>query len=964
MTLTNTIFQCLKLNLCTVIPTSIEDIHNYLPRMLQLIQATRRSDAKEFARILSHHPNPAAILNMRDSDGWTLTHHAACSNSIEIVAIVLEKGGEPLNEIPRVRNTPLHLALMSKHENSWSIAAMLHSKAFGLNLTPRANREGNYPLHLAAKVGNAELVKDLLKKNLEAKNIPNSNGRTPLGLAISGGHQNIADRLIEVTMGSPTQFKDFETIFHSFNAKAQKYLATIPVKIFVIGDNSIGKSTLIKSIQSESLYERFWGISYNTPDVPNNKVGLVPIAHQSKNFHGKVIFYDLASGDNFVHDNLLNTADDLAHSIFIVVVDNRPEKKVMEQRLEFWLNFIHMQCSRFSTREIIYNEVSLHDPDQQRPNVLVISSFGELHNQRAFRNAPMIRLNQVVRSVTRHNREITQRLNIVAQIALDCRKAESPPMRQVRDELSRYCQQLRPQPAQLHSRCYILSDILRQLEEQAKSSDSEEYGQLPIMKLSSLLSLVRQKSSDTETNLYQLLPEDSEELLELCKALEEVGRLIIVPSSHGDENAWIVYGKQTVANKLDELFIGYLSLNAERQDKSAVGSNALMTSAKLEQCLQPMATIGMDLVTNLLEHFKIHDNSVREITKLPSDPPFFFLPTLLPMNLETEKWQTDDDGSHCFGWSIEPNRHQLSRFFLPRFTKSLLLLLFQRCGEAMDFEHRCLWSEGIHLQDKCSNDSRQLEVSIIANSKAIILSMQFHSTIEIPALYLRNMILNEIRSLKENVQPETKIEESLVPKDGTSFPIRSSSPVKMQYPIKELKKAISRSSLSLALSVPPSGMSTPIVGISQISGSSESLNIQNVLHVFEPCLYLPRLNMSNLVCLLRSEYVNSELTTSFLRDLQRSFGQAYYKSFAEFFDLPMISTTPTSSVHSSQLSIVPVNLQQSSTAYAPSESEMARLSSIGGVCGCNTFGKLVECLNSISICNTVELLADLQVCNS
>lgn len=484
------------------------------------------------------------------------------------------------------------------------------------------------------------------------------------------------------------------------------------------------------------------------------------------------------------------------------------------------------------------------------------------------------------------------------------------------------------------------------------------------MKLDNLASLVRRKSSDSETNLYQLLPQDSEELLELCKALEEVGRLILVPSSHGDENAWIVYGKQAVANKLDKLFVGYLGLNAERQDKSAVGSIALMTSAKLEQCLQPVAAIGMDLVTNLLEHFKIHDNSVREITKLPSDPPFFFFPTLLPMNSEKENWETDDE-SHCFGWSIEPTKHQLSRFFLPRFTKSLLLLLFQRCGEARDFEHRCLWSEGIHFQDKCSNDSRQLEVTIIANSKAVILNMRFHSTIEISALYMRNMILNEIRSLKENVQPETKVEESLIPKDGTPFPVRSPSPVKIQYPIKELKKTISKSSLSLALSVPPSRTSTPIIGISQISGSSESLDIQNVLPFFEPCLYLPRLNLTNLVCLLRPEYVNSELTDSFLRDFQRSIGQSYYKPFADFFDLPTISTTPTSSVQGSQISIVPVSPQQRSSfshACTPFGSEMAHLPSIDTNCGCNTFGKLVECLNSISIYNTVELLADVQVC--
>ena len=79
--------------------------------MNELVEAIQRSDAKEFSRILSHHPNPVATLNHGQEDGWTLTHHAACGNSIEIMTTVLENGGDPLYEIPSDRNTPLHLAL-------------------------------------------------------------------------------------------------------------------------------------------------------------------------------------------------------------------------------------------------------------------------------------------------------------------------------------------------------------------------------------------------------------------------------------------------------------------------------------------------------------------------------------------------------------------------------------------------------------------------------------------------------------------------------------------------------------------------------------------------------------------------------------------------------------------------------------------------------------------------------------
>ena len=722
--------------------------------MNQLIQVAQRGDVEEFSRILSHHPNSMDVLNRRDNDGWTITHHAANGNSTEIVSLILEKGGDPLSEIPRGRNTPLHLALMSKEENSKAIADMLYKKAFELKVAPRTNKEGTHPLHLAAKLGYNALAKSLLKQCPEAKSAANAGGMTPLGMALSGGHKEIVDDIIEVTDGSPTQFEDFQTIFPSYNVKAQRSL-TPPVKIFVVGDNSSGKSTLIKSIQGESFYYRFRGIAYSTTNVPTNRVGLVPRDFLSKNC-GRVIFYDLASGANTVHEDLM---EDLNHSLFIVVVDNRPEKTVMEQRLEFWLSFV---LTQFPTQPIIQNTVA--QQPQSRPNVLIIASFGELHNKKAFRHAPAIRLNLVVRSISRHNRELCRRLNIVNSIALDCRKAESPPMRILRDELSKMCRELRPPTTPLHCQCYILSETLRQLEVDIDSKND----QLPVVKLGNLASLVQKKSSETEPNLYHLLPQDSEELHQLCLALEKIGQVILIPSSQAIESTWIVYGRAKVADKLDELFV-----NKQQESK---GSIALMSSEVLEECLQPVASYGMDLLTQLLECFRIHDNSVRNIMNLPSEPPYFFFPALLSLTGHTGvevKWDTDGNCT-CFAWSIVPSSkdHQLNHVFLPRFTKTLLVLLYHHSKQ--EFEHCCIWSEGLHFQDKESDNLRQLEVTIIANSKAVILNMRFESSIKIPMLQLRNRILNEIRSHKERIQPETAIEETLVLNDGKIiFPVRS-----------------------------------------------------------------------------------------------------------------------------------------------------------------------------------------------
>jgi ankyrin repeat protein len=129
--------------------------------------------------------------NQTDEYGNTPLHYACRMGNVEIVKLLLKQGSD-VNVKNEFGSTPLFYA------GEIQILQMLLSNGSDVNAQ---DDDGNAPLHYAAKVGNYEIVCELLKRLDIKVNIQNHGGKTPLHYAVEMkkctvvakllGHKNI-----------------------------------------------------------------------------------------------------------------------------------------------------------------------------------------------------------------------------------------------------------------------------------------------------------------------------------------------------------------------------------------------------------------------------------------------------------------------------------------------------------------------------------------------------------------------------------------------------------------------------------------------------------------------------------------------------------------------------------------------------------------------------------------------------
>ena len=895
--------------------------------MNEIIDACKRGDADKFKQLFSQVVDHKQLLGSRDKNGWMLIHSAAEGGSMEIVSIILEKGGieQVTAESRPDRNTPINISLLSGKLSAPMIASLLLDKLRELEAAPRRNREGNYPIHYACKAGYLELIKSLQDSFPETMYADNAKGKSPLSFAVWEGHREAVSILLDRTSGTPSQFGDFSSLFETANSMQ----LDPAVDVFILGDNRCGKSSLIKSIQGESRYDRFWGVSYNTPDVPSNEIGLVPTDFTSKKF-GRVIFQDLASGANFLNMDLFQTQEDVERALFFIVIDSRPEKKEMESRLEFWLNVIHRQCSKVSQGTTTH------------PNVIIVSSFYDYI--RSFRNANDVRLRQVFRKVASANRKLISGMNIIDYQSLNCRRAQSPAMDSIRHSLKRSCRQLRPDLHPVNSRSYILSNILAEMEQE------EDDSTVPMISLGDLSQKIEEKSAVSAMCLHSLVPSDIPQLLQICQALESRKRVLLLRNGPHtfDEDISVVYGQHKIAGLIDEAFRGLKEQQQTpeyEEGRPAIPNVAFVEKQEFQHLLADRLSVSVDVVDKLLEYFKMYNLSDQdEIANHLFDQPHYFFPTFLPKkNPEEEEWVMEDLVSG-FAWTFKPASNQHYRYFMPTFMNSLLINLFELCAStSIDFDYRTLWQGGINFRQK-----DKIEICVSISSRAITLNMRYQASYEISSLHLRNKLLHQIRVQKEKHQRDIETEEFIIPKDGAKFPVGSPSSPKRQILVRELKQSISVSSLSLASSL-AFGLqsSTSSLQLTRKSSSVGSLETP-ALPFFEPCSLLCQLDTTSRQHLIFNDHAEEELSDPFLYELQKCFGPDCYNSIEDYFNLPPLAS-----------SVAGFTPHPPSSPPLMGVAPHQRSGSLS--LNCNTYGKLVKALDSISIFSTTSFLAELQV---
>jgi cytohesin len=148
-------------------------------------------------------------VNTQDSKG-TLLHYAIVENNVGIVYLLLKQLKVDVNATEKLHKlTPLHLAAIMGNEEI--VRALLEK---GANVDTK-NKNDESPLHLAVIAKNQEIVQVLLEKgaNVDTKN---KHDETPLHLAITfcEGNPAIVQVLLEKGANVDTKNKHDETPLH------------------------------------------------------------------------------------------------------------------------------------------------------------------------------------------------------------------------------------------------------------------------------------------------------------------------------------------------------------------------------------------------------------------------------------------------------------------------------------------------------------------------------------------------------------------------------------------------------------------------------------------------------------------------------------------------------------------------------------------------------------------------------
>lgn len=129
------------------------------------------------------------LVNAPNEFGWSPIHLAAFAGNTANVRLLLDRGADiRLRAKTKFRNTPFLVAMLTGHIDT--VRLLLDR---GADIMDRQH-EGTAALHEAAFIGDLELVKLLVERGAEIGS-RSDDGKTPLDLAISRKHEEVAEFL-------------------------------------------------------------------------------------------------------------------------------------------------------------------------------------------------------------------------------------------------------------------------------------------------------------------------------------------------------------------------------------------------------------------------------------------------------------------------------------------------------------------------------------------------------------------------------------------------------------------------------------------------------------------------------------------------------------------------------------------------------------------------------------------------
>ena len=531
--------------------------------------------------------------------------------------------------------------------------------------------------------------------------------------------------------------------------------------VFVVGDFSVGKSTLTMALKIQAtsgIWSRFTNRLTKISGVEQHTAGIIPHQIESEQY-GCITLYDVASHSG--HDSFVRNVVTGSSTAFLLVTDLRKSDEEFEESIMYWLNFINVWCSSVETK----------------PHVIIIGSHAD----------------EVTPSQKRSKRKIVDYsltdfpcFHFIQYVAIDCSYAESPAMTELCRYLEESCKALRKlrSEEQMSIRTYCFYFYLRN---QFQDSPPVVMSKVHHAIEWETQSTIGKKSESDDLQLLDFVPHTYPDLQYSCEELNKRGHILFVENNNNIENSWIIPDTSVPLTYVT----GPVSFKEYQKDLPT--STGVVPSSKMASYFPNR---DPSMISQFLCRFafcqEIADPEVLKVLHMsrsalptsrastPPDEKFFFFPTLVGTKAPEQVWKHGSQYAYDCGWLLQCS--QSKQFLTPRFVHALLLRLafsamvpsFQESWpDHPAIQKRCtFWKSGL-----CWTHRSGVEVLVVVdNLRTVTVLLRCPKRQEIDCIQFRSAIIRKVIDAKEEFCPEVSTSEYfMLPEDATQYPLKPQS---------------------------------------------------------------------------------------------------------------------------------------------------------------------------------------------
>jgi ankyrin repeat protein/GTPase SAR1 family protein len=623
------------------------------------------------------------------------------------------------------------------------------------------DNEGSTALHIVCQAGHFESVHLLLSSAEADPSIKGKFGRTPIAYTKD---PEIIKLLFEYGADpKPLYTMFFETVSNP---------PPTPVKLLVIGDPSVGKTTIVQSLRNEKSENII------ITDGFDHTAGVVTTTFSSE-IYGDVKFYDFAGQPEYYtsHDTVLHSTIKNVPPIVLILVNLTDTKKKIRNRVHYWVNFIENRCAAVNDAAHVIIVYSHAD---------VLASQGE---------DPLQKLKKVILPDFEDKQLILKEI-----LLINCKLSHSNEMNKLRETLKRSTNELREEGI-MHFTCHCLYVLLLRT---FKDSSTVPLGHV--------ISKVRLLSKDKRDNPLFLLPTNRENIIQMCKELNDKGHIMFIEHPLDTDMSWIMFDTQPL---LHDLLGTLFAPSSFPQHQPLSYSTGVIPLSHFEKYLDEHYSYAPNMMLTFLTRLeycreitdKVLLDSIVKQEGYSETERYYFFPNLVSRDRPDDKWSTGSKYYQC-GWLVQCKKE--GDFFSPHFIQVLLLRLTfafapkkvaydskdiedsedeseEEENQAMSLviKRTCsVWKNGLYWKQ-----SGMKTIIDIIDQRTLTLLMQCHHGRELQLLRRRSMIMSMVLNAKKEFSSKSQIIEYFLHPECVKHPLKSISKCRL-FSLPQIEQSI------------------------------------------------------------------------------------------------------------------------------------------------------------------------------